>query len=121
MAPGSLSRYLTAVYALRTNRPREAVTLLREEPQSSSHQTSWTKAERIAAELAARDDPYDFGGNTYNRACIRARLGDLDRAVELLGQAHTEGSALGIWLRVDPDLRPLDGYPPFEQLIQLKG
>lgn len=79
------------------------------------------KAERVAAELAARDDPYDFGGNTYNRACIRARLGDLARAVELLGQAHTQGAALGIWVRIDPDLRPLDGYPPFEELIQLKG
>lgn len=79
------------------------------------------RADRIAEELAARTDPYAHGGNTYNRACIRARLGDLDRAVELLRQAHAEGQPLALWFRHDPDLRPLDGYAPFEELIRPKG
>ncbi|MFP4624792.1 MAG: TPR end-of-group domain-containing protein, partial [Gemmatimonadota bacterium] len=77
-------------------------------------------AERIEAELAAREDPYDRGGNTYNRACIRARLGDLDRAVALLRQAHAQGQPIDDWIRTDPDLQGLRGHPGYEELIRLK-
>jgi tetratricopeptide (TPR) repeat protein len=79
------------------------------------------QAERIAAELAGRNDSYDYGGNTYDRACIRAQLGDLDRAVELLRQSHAEGQPIGYWIRVDPDLQPLHGYPAYEDLLRPKG
>jgi tetratricopeptide (TPR) repeat protein/TolB-like protein len=78
-------------------------------------------AERIEAELARREDPYDHGGNTYNRARIRARLGDLDRAVELLRQAHAEGQPIAAWIRMDPDLEPLRAYPAFRELVRPRG
>jgi tetratricopeptide (TPR) repeat protein/TolB-like protein len=78
-------------------------------------------AERIEAELAAREDPYDRGGNTYNRARIRARLGDLDRAVELLRQAHAQGQPIAAWIRMDPDLEPLRAYPAFRELVRPRG
>jgi tetratricopeptide (TPR) repeat protein len=80
-----------------------------------------TLAERIEAELAAREDPYDRGGNTYNRARIRARLGDLDQAVELLRQAHAEGQPIAAWIRMDPDLEPLRAYPAFRELVRRRG
>jgi TolB-like protein/tetratricopeptide (TPR) repeat protein len=78
-------------------------------------------AERIDAELAARGDPYDRGVSTYARACIRAQLGDLDRAIELLRQAHVEGQPIHHWIHLDPDLRPLRGHPVFEALIRPNG
>jgi tetratricopeptide (TPR) repeat protein/TolB-like protein len=78
-------------------------------------------AERIEAELARREDPYDHGGNTYDRACIRARLGDLDRAVALLRQAHAQGQPISVWIRMDPDLEPLRAYPPFRELVRPRG
>lgn len=78
-------------------------------------------AERVDAELAARDDPYDRGLNAYNRACIRARLGDGDRAVELIRRAYAQGQAMDDWIRIDPDMRPLHGFRAFEELIRPKG
>jgi TolB-like protein len=78
-------------------------------------------AERIEAELAAREDPYDRGANTYNRARIRAQLGDLDRAVELLRQAHAEGQPIAASIRMDPDLEPLRAYPAFRELVRPRG
>jgi tetratricopeptide (TPR) repeat protein len=78
-------------------------------------------AERIEAELAAREDSYDHGGNTYNRARIRARLGDLDRAVELLRQAHAQGQPIAAWIRMDPDLEPLRAHPAFRELVRPRG
>jgi TolB-like protein len=78
-------------------------------------------AERIEAELAAREDPYDRGGNTYNRARIRAQLGDLDRAVELLRQAHAQGQPIAVRIRMDPDLEPLRAYPAFRELVRPRG
>jgi tetratricopeptide (TPR) repeat protein/TolB-like protein len=78
-------------------------------------------AERIEAELARREDPYDRGGNTYNRARIQARLGNLDRAVELLRQAHAEGQPIAASIRMDPDLEPLRAHPPFRELVRPRG
>jgi tetratricopeptide (TPR) repeat protein/TolB-like protein len=78
-------------------------------------------AERIEAELAAREDPYDHGGNTYNRARIRARLGDPDRAVELLRQAHAQGQPIAAWIRMDPDLEPLRDHAAFRELVRPRG
>lgn len=78
-------------------------------------------ADTAAAQIAARHDPYNHGSNTYNRARIRARLGDLDRAVELLRQAASEGWYLNGLDRLDPDLRPLRGHPVFEELMRPKG
>ena len=75
----------------------------------------------MAGELAERDDPYHFGENTYHRARIRARLGDVDRAMDLLRRAHSEGQWLGYGPRVDPDLSPLHENPAYQELMQPKG
>lgn len=79
------------------------------------------EAEQILAELAARRDPYDRGRTTYGRARLRSHLGDLDRAVELLRQAHAQGMAIGYDMHFDHDLRPLRGHPRYEELIRPKG
>jgi len=56
----------------------------------------------------------------WPRADIAAQLGDKDGAVEALRAALGTGSPY-YDLHVDPDLEPLHGYPPFEELTKPRG
>ncbi|MBT8137742.1 MAG: tetratricopeptide repeat protein [Gammaproteobacteria bacterium] len=51
----------------------------------------------------------------YNAACFYARIGDADRAVELLEQVRLPRMAAE-WARNDPDLDTLRGNPRFDAL-----
>ncbi len=79
------------------------------------------EAKSISAELASLDPLHEDEATPYNRACIAALLGDRERAVELLKEAHARGMRHGLELHRDPDLAPLHGYPPFEELIEPQG
>jgi serine/threonine protein kinase/tetratricopeptide (TPR) repeat protein len=85
-------------------------------------------AERIAAELRKVERPYLFGENFYQCACIEAQLGDKAKAVELLRDAIAKGIGGTLdWygyaeaFHRAPELAPLRGYEPFEELIRPKG
>jgi len=61
------------------------------------------------------------GRATLWRARIAASMGERDEAVELLRRAFAQGLAYGLWIHVDPDLEPLRGYPPYEEIVRPKG
>lgn len=56
----------------------------------------------------------------YNAACFYARIGDTDRAVELLEKVELPEMAAD-WVRNDPDLASLKGHPRFEELYPARG
>jgi tetratricopeptide (TPR) repeat protein len=56
----------------------------------------------------------------WPRADIAAQLGDKDDAIDALREALGSGSPY-YDLHVDPDLQPLHGYPPFEELMKPQG
>lgn len=56
----------------------------------------------------------------YNAACFYARIGDIDRAVELLEKVELPEMAAD-WVRNDPDLSTLRGHPRFEELYPRRG
>lgn len=78
-------------------------------------------AERISAWLAALDDPYLLGNNTYWRARIAALLGEREQAVALLRAAYAEGQKWWLPLHFEPDFESLRSYPPFQELMRPKG
>jgi tetratricopeptide (TPR) repeat protein len=76
------------------------------------------EAERMEHWLAEYGAPTPIDSPTMYRAFIAARLGDRDRAVELVRQALAQGRPHDIYLHVDPDLEVLRGYRPFERLMR---
>jgi tetratricopeptide (TPR) repeat protein len=74
-------------------------------------------AQSIADSLGALKRPWMFGRNTFWRAAILGALGERERAVQLLQQAHTEGQPMEMWHSLAA-LQPLHGYPPFDALIR---
>jgi len=88
------------------------------------------KALLIAEELRRLETPYLYGNHTSRSARIIALLGDKEGAVALLREAVAQGAgdgdvpdmySYGFIFRHSMDLEPLRGFPPFEDLIQLKG
>jgi len=79
------------------------------------------KAVRISEKLAETDVRYLLGLNTYWRASIQALLGERERAVNLLREAHAQGREFGITWHRDINLEPLRSFPPFEELMRPKG
>lgn len=131
--PSRPDRFSLALALILADRPDEADTLLRElatEGEDTEVATllatlaarrgEATTALGISSELQGRGGP-GFGGDSYLRARIAARLGDRDGAVTLLREAIANGMAFSIWLHRDIDLQPLRGYPPYEELIRPKG
>jgi tetratricopeptide (TPR) repeat protein len=127
--------WLWATALLETGHPDEAQALLEPlQPQlpnyaglhgflgvAAARQGDRATAERYLQRLADLDGPYDRGDPEIQAASIHANLGDLDRAVELLEKAVTDGFGDWIELHNDPFLEPLRGYPPFEEFIRPKG
>jgi TolB-like protein/tetratricopeptide (TPR) repeat protein len=54
----------------------------------------------------------------YNCACLYARLGETERAVDTLRQAMSGGYENFGWMKHDPDLDSLRGDPGFIELMQ---
>ncbi|MCM2312906.1 MAG: tetratricopeptide repeat protein [Steroidobacteraceae bacterium] len=54
----------------------------------------------------------------YNCACLYARLGETDRALDTIGRAIDGGYENFRWMQHDPDLDSLRGDPRFQQLVQ---
>ena len=79
------------------------------------------EALRISDELARVSQPFLFGAHTYWRACIAALLGEKQGAVDLLRESIAQGNSYDITLHRDADLESLHGYPPFDELLRLKG
>jgi len=71
------------------------------------------KMDRKLARLQP-DDPTTH----YNLACSLALKGRKPDAVKALRTAITLGYQDFQWMRHDPDLAPLQGYPGFESLLQ---
>jgi tetratricopeptide (TPR) repeat protein len=79
------------------------------------------EADSISQVLADMDVPYQRGLQALYRAYIEAALGNRPTAVSLLRQSFDEGQDMGRWFHRDPDLKPLHGYGPFEDLARPKG
>lgn len=79
----------------------------------------------IAERLVGLERPYGRGQATYWRACIAAKLGRRDEAVELLRRALAEGYVFnGLFFlsaHVEPSFATLRGDAPFEELLRPKG
>jgi len=86
-------------------------------------------AVRIDEELVGLSRALLWGHATYWRAVVAAVRGEEERAVELLGQAMTEGLFALQWgaeypkwdFHIDPDFESLRDYPPFQELIAPRG
>jgi adenylate cyclase len=54
----------------------------------------------------------------YNVACAYSLMGDIDRAIELLGEAIDQGFGYRAWLENDNTLAALRDDPRFEELLE---
>lgn len=72
------------------------------------------------AERALVIDPADAGVR-YNVACLFALENEPDRAIDCLEEAIASGFGNREWIRQDPDLEALRGYPRFERLVGSLG
>jgi tRNA A-37 threonylcarbamoyl transferase component Bud32/tetratricopeptide (TPR) repeat protein len=75
----------------------------------------------VSQELAEIHDPYGWGENHFWRARIAAILGENERAVDLLREAHGKGRPFWIDIHRSIDLESLRGYEPFENFMEPKG
>lgn len=79
----------------------------------------WREAERrYAAAAATGFQGFNVPRAWYNFACVRARLGDADGALEALGRAAEEGFSEADRAREDPDLETLRGDARFEAALE---
>ena len=75
----------------------------------------------MSQELADMDDSILLGRNTYNRGCIAALLGENERAVDLLREAHGQGQGFDEEWHRNIDLESLRGYKAFDEFMRPKG
>jgi adenylate cyclase len=69
---------------------------------------------KLAMEIDADDNHM-----RYNAACTYARLGEVDRAFDLL-EVWVENAAsnLRLWFKNDPDLEPIRDHPRYQKLLE---
>jgi adenylate cyclase len=67
-------------------------------------------------------DPHDVN-NQYNAACIYTKLGDVERALDVLERVlpHASHELKHGWIRHDSDLDPLRRHPRFQKMLELIG
>jgi tetratricopeptide (TPR) repeat protein len=88
----------------------------------AAHEGNRDVALRIFNELPDLDSQFGRAERSYRRACIASYLGEEDRAIDLLRQAHAEGYYMNsYWLHTDVDLEPLWDNPEFQELIKPQG
>ena len=80
------------------------------------------EARHILQDFQSDTTPYIRGQNKYQQAKIHAYLGNYELAVNLLKQAFEAGIPFGGRFRYkyDATLKPLHGYPPFEEFVRPK-
>ncbi|HXI04217.1 MAG TPA: protein kinase [Candidatus Saccharimonadales bacterium] len=54
----------------------------------------------------------------YNVACVHAKYGDHDKAIDCIEQAIEHGWGQKEWMENDPDLAPLRDHPRFQSLMR---
>jgi serine/threonine-protein kinase len=82
------------------------------------------EAVRLSGMLARLERPFGRGEASYWRACIAARLGERDAAVDLLARALDAGYVYQVRFldaHVEPSFATLRGDPRFEMLLRPKG
>jgi len=81
------------------------------------------RAHQIGEQLADLQfyPPKQEGDALLRRSYIAAALGERDLAVTLLRRAFAKGVSYSSALHRQPDLRLLQGYAPFEELLRPKG
>jgi tetratricopeptide (TPR) repeat protein len=79
------------------------------------------EARRIFDELPDPGLPQSASDRTSWRVAIAAHLGEKDRAVDLLGEAFSQGMSYSSFLHATVTTEPLWDYPPFQELIEPKG
>jgi hypothetical protein len=62
-------------------------------------------------------DEFELQAAHYNMACAHAQLGSVDEAVSNLKKAFDNGFNNFATVRGDPDLKPLQGTPELEELL----
>lgn len=87
-------------YQLHHGRPAEGVAL----------------QESVTERLRAFDDPGIVAFGVYNLACVYARAGQHEQAIEALGEALRLRPALAGWSQQDPDLDSLRDLPGYRAL-----
>jgi adenylate cyclase len=67
-------------------------------------------------------DPHDVN-NQYNAACIYTKLGDMERALDVLERVlpHAGYELKHGWIKHDSDLDPLRSHPRFQKILDLVG
>ncbi len=81
------------------------------------HQVGRTEEGRRMVELALHRAPDDFS-TLYNGACFYSVTGEVDRALDLLERALSQGGGFPEWIRHDTDLDPLRALPRFQALLE---
>jgi hypothetical protein len=101
-----------------TDATRRRVSRLTRQSMRLVAQKKWDEAEAVLEEALslAPGNPL----NLYNLACVRARLGRPDAAMESLEQAAGGGFTDFALIARDPDLDPLRGLPRFKSLLAKK-
>jgi predicted Zn-dependent protease len=82
------------------------------------------EAARIDRLLAVPERPFARGQAAYWRACIAARLGQRDRAVDLLARALDAGYVYQVRyldVHIEPSFTALRTHPRFQALLRPKG
>jgi TolB-like protein/Tfp pilus assembly protein PilF len=75
-----------------------------------------TERARAWAERSLALDPDEYP-TLYNVACVHARLGETDRALDLLERAADTGFGHRAWFEHDPDFAALRDHPRFTALL----
>jgi len=60
----------------------------------------------------------DEGGVVMNGICLFAKIGEVDRALDLLERAIERGFGHRDWIEKDPDYDALRGHPRFQALLE---
>jgi transcriptional regulator with XRE-family HTH domain/tetratricopeptide (TPR) repeat protein len=97
--------------------------LAAETPQSSPYRAELgvlavRRGDRVEATRILEELHRD--GATRSCARIAALLGNRQRAVDWLREAHEQGPSPD-WMHADMDFESLRGFPPFEELLRPKG
>ncbi|MGA9343120.1 MAG: tetratricopeptide repeat protein [Rhodanobacteraceae bacterium] len=79
-----------------------------------------TDGGRRNLEAALHLQPNDFG-TLYNAACTYTRLGDNERALDLLDRAVSVGQGFRDWIEHDADLDGLRGLPRYAEIMARLG
>jgi eukaryotic-like serine/threonine-protein kinase len=82
----------------------------------------WRARLQAAEERTASELPYDLAeAAPYWRACLHARVGDFDKALEALQRAVVERDYGVLYVRTQPAFRPIENDPRFIGILRQVG